>query len=63
MLCAMANDLRVYECLARPHLAYARAAAARGSVAGWRLVAQGRVGSVVVVLILPISDDDAGVGQ
>src|ERR1700734_3803647 len=34
-----------------------------GGVAGWRLVAQGGVGAVVVVLILPIADDDAGVRQ
>ena len=34
-----------------------------GGVAGWRLVGEGGVGSVVVVLILPISDDDAGVRQ
>ena len=34
-----------------------------GGVAGWRLVAQGGVRAVVVVLILPIADDDAGVRQ
>ena len=36
---------------------------AGGGVAGWRLVVEGGVGSVVVVLILPICDDDAGVRQ
>src|SRR5271166_1445361 len=36
---------------------------AGGGVAGWRLVAEGGVGSVVVVLILPIADDDPGVRQ
>ncbi len=34
-----------------------------GGVAGWRLVAEGGLGSVVVVLILPICDEDAGVRQ
>jgi hypothetical protein len=38
-------------------------AGAAGGVAGWRLEAEGGVGPVVVVLIFPISDDDAGVRQ
>ena len=34
-----------------------------GSVAGWRLVAQGRVPAVVVVVVFPVADDHSGLGQ
>jgi hypothetical protein len=30
---------------------------------GWRLVAQGRVSAVVVVVVFPVADDHLGVGQ
>ena len=32
-----------------------------GGVVGWRLIAEGGVGPVIIVLMLPISDDYAGV--
>jgi NAD(P)-dependent dehydrogenase (short-subunit alcohol dehydrogenase family) len=34
-----------------------------GSVAGWGLVAQGRVAAVVVVVVFPVGDDHVGLGQ
>jgi hypothetical protein len=34
-----------------------------GSVAGWGSVAQGGVSAAVVVVVFPVADDDAGLGQ
>ena len=36
---------------------------AGGSVSGRGLVAQGRVPAVVVVFLLPVAEDDPGLGQ
>src|ERR1700736_5712075 len=39
------------------------AVGAAGGVAGWGLVAQGGVPPVMVVVMLPVADDHAGLGQ